>query len=240
MTDVFLLKKQHFENPQPNTIVLDFDIKENEGKKIKIKVMLRKSNNQILFALADADFADFILSFLTYPLGGVEHMLKGNSCGSSIDNLYKSILELNTDIYLKSYDLKDKLVKSKLAYQFKLRNQLLPFDEMPTVDFACVTRYNRKKNGFGAYLTAVEVPYISSKELCVPLKFLEPQSSTGEEYGECGGRGFMRSPAFYMVADNLVVTPCTSVSVISVLSKLAIPSSDLEEKIVTIGKKEVK
>jgi hypothetical protein len=69
---------------------------------------------------------------------------------------------------------------------------------------------------------------------------VEPQSSTGEEYGECGGRGFMKGPAFYMVTDDLVVTPSTSVSIISFLSNLGIPSSDLEEKVITIGKKEVK
>jgi hypothetical protein len=130
LTDIFLLKKQNPESPQPNTSVFDLHsntVEENEGKKIKIKVMVRKSNNKILFALGDADFADFILSFLTFPFGGVEHLLKGNSCGSSIDNLYKSIVELDSDTYLRSSDLKDKLVKSKLANQFKLRNQLLPF-----------------------------------------------------------------------------------------------------------------
>jgi hypothetical protein len=89
-------------------------------------------------------------------------------------------------------------------------------------------------------LTAFEEPLITSKESCVPMKFVEPQSSIGEEYGECGGRGFMKGPALYMVTDDLVVTPSTSVSVISFLSKLGVSSSDLEEKVITVGKNEVK
>jgi hypothetical protein len=243
LTDIFLLKKQNLESPQTNTSVLDLHsntVEENEGKKIKIKVMVRKSNNKILFALGDADFADFILSFLTFPFGGVEHMLKGNSCGSSIDNLYKSIVELDSDTYLRSSDLKDKLVKSKLANQFKLRNQLLPFEETAAIDYFFVSRYNRRKTGLHVSLTAFEEPSITSKESCVPMKFVEPQSSIGEEYGECGGRGFMKGPALYMVTDDLVVTPSTSVSVISFLSKLGVSSSDLEEKVITVGKNEVK
>ncbi|XP_045797803.1 uncharacterized protein LOC123891988 [Trifolium pratense] len=241
LTDIFLLKKQNLESPLLNTSVLDLHsniVEENESKKLKIKAMLRKSNNKILFALGDADFADFILSLLTFPLGGVEHMLKGNSCDSSIDNFYKSIVELDSDTYLRSSDLKDKLVKSKLAHQFKLCDQLLPFEETPAIDYFIVSRYNRRKTGFHGYLTAFEEPSITSKELCVPLKFVEPQSSIGEEYGECGGRGFMKGPALYMVTDDLVVTQSTSVSVISFLSKLGVPSSDLEEKVITIGKKE--
>ncbi|PNX85279.1 hypothetical protein L195_g041347, partial [Trifolium pratense] len=62
-------------------------------------------------------------------------------------------------------------------------------------------------------------------------------SSIGEEYGKCGGRGFMKGPAFYMVTDDLVVTPSTSFTVISFLSNLGILSSDLEEKVITIGKR---
>ncbi|MCH89682.1 DUF674 family protein, partial [Trifolium medium] len=169
LTDIFLLKKQNLESPQLNTSVLDLH--------------------------SDADFADFILSFLTFPLGGVEYLLKGNSCDSSIDNFYKSIVELDSDTYLRSSDLKDKLVKSKLAHQFKLRNQLLPFEETPAIDYFFVSRYNRRKTGFHGSLIAFEEPSITSKELCVPLKFVEPQSSIGEEYGECGGRGFMKGPA---------------------------------------------
>ncbi|CAK8541824.1 unnamed protein product [Lathyrus sativus] len=238
LTDMFLLKKQSIENTQLNS-VLDFAIgivEENDGKKIEVKVVMRKSNSKILFALGDADFADFILSFLTFPIGGVEHMLKGNSCGSSIDNLYKSILELDSDTYLKTSDLKEKLVKSKLAHQFKLRNQLLPFDEMPHVDYFCVTRHNRKKTGFHAYLTAFEELSICTKELSVPLRYLEPQISIGEVFARSGGKGFMKSPSLYMVTDDLVVTPSSSVSVISFLSNLGIPSSDLEERMITIGK----
>ncbi|XP_020208318.1 uncharacterized protein LOC109793269 [Cajanus cajan] len=71
----------------------------DDDKKMVVKVLVRKSDTKILFAEADEDFADLLLSFLTLPLGGVMHVLEGCSCVSSIDKLYKSICELSPDRY---------------------------------------------------------------------------------------------------------------------------------------------
>jgi hypothetical protein len=54
---------------------------------IEVKTMVRKSNNKILYVLGEEDFADLLLLFLTFPLGGVENMLNGNSGLDNIDNL---------------------------------------------------------------------------------------------------------------------------------------------------------
>jgi hypothetical protein len=54
---------------------------------IEVKAMVRKSNNKILYVLGEEDFADLLLLFLTFPLGGVENMLNGNSGLDNIDNL---------------------------------------------------------------------------------------------------------------------------------------------------------
>ncbi|XP_061339645.1 uncharacterized protein LOC133286268 [Gastrolobium bilobum] len=215
LTDVLLVKKQFMENAQPRS-VSDFDIGEVE---------------------AEADFVDFILSFFTFPLGGVEHMLNGNSCLASIDNLYKSIIDLDPCIYLRSPDLKDKLVKPQLAHKFKLNNQMLPFDEVPIPDYTCYSKKDRNGN-VSCCLTHLRDYGKYSSFAFAPLSYLEPQSSTGEIYSRCGGRGFVKKPSFYMVTDNLVITPSATFSVISLLTQLRIPPSDLEERVVDIGKKE--
>ncbi|TKY65915.1 DUF674 family protein [Spatholobus suberectus] len=62
--------------------------------------------------------------------GGAEHILNGNSYLGSIDNLYKTMLDLDCSRYLWSPDLKDMLVKTPLAYQFILRNKILQIDEV--------------------------------------------------------------------------------------------------------------
>lgn len=41
---------------------------------------MRKTDGEILFSQGEEDFADFLFSFLTFPLGGVVRMLGGKSC----------------------------------------------------------------------------------------------------------------------------------------------------------------
>ncbi|KAJ1437333.1 hypothetical protein SESBI_03660 [Sesbania bispinosa] len=240
LTDVFLLNKPFNEKAEPFS-VSDFDIgdlKADQGHVVKLKVVLRKSRNTILFALGEQDFVDLILSFLTFPLGGVEHMLDGKSCMGSIDNLYKNILDLDCNTYLTSRHLKDKLVKSQLAHQFKLHNQILPIDEVPTSNYSCFSSCD--SNGkFSAYLTASTNYRECYREIYAPLSYLEPQSSsTGEAHSKCGGKGFVKRPSLYMVTDDLVITPSTSVYATSLLIDQKIPFYDLEERVVNIGIKE--
>ena len=44
----------------------------------------------------------------------------------------------------------------------------------------------------------------------------------------------------YMVTDNLVVTPMSYIYAVSYLNSLKVPFSDLEERVITIGVKEVR
>jgi len=43
-----------------------------------------------------------------------------------------------------------------------------------------------------------------------------------------------------MVTDDLVVTPMSSISAVSYLNTLKVPLSDLEERVIAIGVKEVR
>ncbi|KAK7256845.1 hypothetical protein RIF29_30379 [Crotalaria pallida] len=71
-----------------------------------------------------------------------------------------------------------------------------------------------------------------------PLSYLEPQSSTGDTYDSCSGRGFSKSPSLYMVTDDEIVTPNSPISAISLLTESRISPSDLEEIDISIGQKE--
>ncbi|KAJ1389613.1 hypothetical protein SESBI_38130 [Sesbania bispinosa] len=170
LTDVLLLKKQIFENVQ-SIDESDFDVggvEANGGDQtMKVKIVLRKSNKTVLFALGEEDFADFILSFLTFPLGGVEHMLNGNTCLGSIDYLCKSMLDLDGNTYLTSPDIKDKLVNSQLAHQFKLRNQILPIDEVPTLNYSCYSSRDSRGKFIAPFLKPVKESFSDVKPTCI-------------------------------------------------------------------------
>ncbi|KAE9618130.1 hypothetical protein Lalb_Chr03g0042911 [Lupinus albus] len=211
LTDFFLRRKVFCQNmPQCRSIVAFNNVKAvpSPGERfIVLKVVRRKSNNKILFALAEDDFIDILLSFLTFPLGRVENMLKGNSCLGSIDNLYNSIVGLDSYRYLKSPDLKDMLVKSRLAQHFKLLNQIFPIDEVPIVNYYCY-------KGHSSIYSSTTY-----------------NSSSRES-------GFVKKPSLYIVTDDLVVKPGSSMSVLSFLTALGFSSSEVDEQIIKIGKTE--
>jgi hypothetical protein len=118
----FIFKKEHFfANFEPRNRFEFWIGEENEpSDEMVVKIVRRKSNEHILFLEAEENFADFILSFLTFPLGGVLHSLQGFSFLSCIDNLYKSMIELSPDRYLLSEEVKGKLTQPLCAPQFEL------------------------------------------------------------------------------------------------------------------------
>jgi len=213
LTDLFLRKEQYVDNFNPIN-QNQFEIGKtpcDKGRQMVLKIQIRKSNGKILFAEAEEEFVDFLFSFLTFPLGGVLHMLEGFSSVSCIDKLYRSMNELSSDRYLTSQGIKEKLANPPCAPQFNLNNQILPIgaESFPfTYSF-----YGRSFN------------------------IVDPKSSAGESSSLLG---FVKGPAMYMVTDDLVVTPMSSISAVSYLKRLPVPLSDMEERVITIGVKEVR
>jgi hypothetical protein len=237
LTDFVLKKNQSIDNLNRRNN-LEFLMEEppsDEDRQMSVKVTLRKSNEQILFVEAGDDFIDFIFSLLTSPLGGMLHMLHGSSSLSSIDNLYKSLSDLSPDIYLMSEGLKDKLCKPLIATQYELVNQILPISTATLPVKYCHTYYDPKIERCVVHLTKERVyshNSINFKEKFVPFKLVGPKSSIA--------KSFVKGPSMYMVKDDLYVTPMSSISTMSYLKQLKVPLSDLEERVIKIGVKEVK
>ncbi|CAH9147791.1 unnamed protein product [Cuscuta epithymum] len=69
-------------------------VKEN-GLTVKLKVTCVKSSKEILFGEATDEFFDFLGTFLTTPIGSMISVLEGKSGLTCMDNLYKSVSDLN-------------------------------------------------------------------------------------------------------------------------------------------------
>ncbi|KAG2404732.1 uncharacterized protein HKW66_Vig0243790 [Vigna angularis] len=67
------------------------------------------------------------------------------------------------------------------------------------------------------------------------LKICDPKSCIGDS---CSGKGFPKGPSTFMVTDDLVVTPMSSISAVSYLNRSQVPFSDLEERVISVGVKE--
>lgn len=208
LSDVIFKKDKFVGNLDPRNR-LEFwtgevDEQRNESNKMSVKVVRRKSNEQILFVEGDEDFADFVFSFLTFPMGGVVSMFKGLSFLNCLDNLYNSMTELCPVRCLSSQSVKNKLINSVIGMQFELRNQILPID----VESSTYSIYNKD------------------------VKLVNPKSPSSG--------GFVKGPMSFMVTDDLVVSPMSSISGLEYLKRVKVPLNDVEERVISIGLKEVK
>ncbi|XP_045797795.1 uncharacterized protein LOC123891980 [Trifolium pratense] len=233
----FVLKIQSIDNfnIRSNLDFLIGELPSDEGRKMSVKVTLRKSNEQILFVEAEDDFVDFVFSFLTFPLGGVLHMLQGFTSLRCIDNLYKSMTELSSERYLFSTRIKDKLSKPQCFPQFELNDQILPIGSSSLPNYFFVTYINDIAYSTDLTKEMLDCKYNPKMEHIfpdyVPYKFVDLKSSTEKST-------FAKGPLIYMVTDDLCVTPMSSISTMSYLRRAKVPLSDLEERVIKIGVKE--
>ncbi|KAK1377481.1 hypothetical protein POM88_024225 [Heracleum sosnowskyi] len=76
---------------------------------MKLELVVRKLSKKVFFAVVEEDFVDFLFSILAIRLGSMLSLLGDNSDFGSLDNLCKSIKELQVEKLVKSWDLKYKL-----------------------------------------------------------------------------------------------------------------------------------
>ncbi|XP_014522495.1 uncharacterized protein LOC106778997 [Vigna radiata var. radiata] len=121
-----------------------------------------------------------------------------------------------------------------------------PFDVNENDSFKLnVNIVQRKSNGKIVFAQGKEdfVDFLLSL-LTIPLRGVHENSFQGFKDVDFvdpkeNSKNIVKGPTVYMVTDDLVVTPMTSTSVISLLATMSIPFSDLEEKEFSIGIKEV-
>ncbi|XP_027903712.1 uncharacterized protein LOC114163606 [Vigna unguiculata] len=225
LTDLLLEKKPTFQS----STFLSSRIENDSGIKFKLKLVIRKSNGKILYAQGEKDFADMLLSFLTFPMGGVVGKLGGNSSVGSIDGLYKSIADINENVYFMSKPAKNRLVDPCLLPHFKLSIKILP---IPHPSIFRYYRYYEFINGICRVMILKDGEHANSDGELPEIELLYPETPIAK------AEGFVKGPAMYVATDNLVVAPFSPISALNFLNRLSIPFNDLKEKDVTIGLKE--
>ncbi|XP_052728531.1 uncharacterized protein LOC128195315 [Vigna angularis] len=106
LTDLLLENKTLIQRPT----FFSGSVENNSEITFPLKLFIRKSDGKVLYGLGPKEIADMLFSFLTFPLGGIVRKLGGNSCVGSIDGLYKSIVDMNDELYFMSRLTKNRLV----------------------------------------------------------------------------------------------------------------------------------
>ncbi|KAL4291281.1 hypothetical protein GQ457_14G023760 [Hibiscus cannabinus] len=190
---------------------------EKDGK-TRVKLMLRKSDRKVLYAESSEDFVDLVFSFLTIPLESVLEMVlvaKGSLTLGSISNLFR---DLNT-IFSVS--------KQKNSQQ----GVLPPFYSCPK-EFPNICSRDPPKY----YHVFTHYDHLTEGEKDTKI-YLQPMDPKSPERIPTNSSGYVEKNSF-VVTDDLVVQPRSSVSSISLLLEIGIQLDDVESKVISIGEVE--
>ncbi|KAL0905049.1 hypothetical protein M5K25_027221 [Dendrobium thyrsiflorum] len=205
-----------------------------EEQQMNVKIIFNKKNNNVLYAEVDGYFVNQMLSFLTFPLGSV-FMLLGDqiSLEGCISNLYSSAEKLNLECF-QSEKCKNMLVLPEIASHYGYDAQMLQLDEKTS------TNVNFSSSCVTCYLDYGPKSHLTSPCMCMngltEVNFIEqnPKLEYGVSYS---GGGFVECNIRFMVADNLQISPISSISAITEGTDFLI--SDLVEKEVSVDKAKV-
>ncbi|KAL2347185.1 hypothetical protein Fmac_001185 [Flemingia macrophylla] len=199
---------------------------ENSGNiQIDLKLFIRKSDGKLLFAQGGKDFADMLLSYLTFPLGGVVRKFGGACHLGSIDGLYKSVADLDENIYFNSKEAKNRLINPHLLPLFNVTNQILPMLEPGVLRYYSVKWIGRKNIFYLQFSNQSETYDFGGKQMTL----VYPESTT---------EGFGKIREIYVAMDDLVLESFSAISSLNLFNRLNTPLDDLKEKVVSIGFKE--
>ncbi|KAK3206394.1 hypothetical protein Dsin_020440 [Dipteronia sinensis] len=174
---------------------------------------------------ASEDFVDLLFSFLTVPLGYIVKKMC-NAFGGCITHLYKSVEKLDAEQLLKSCKHKEMLLSPKLPPDFSYENHPLSIEEDRHPP------YYYEWNG-----NCVKLTVLKSDKPSTPIKgsstltVMDPKS----HFKEATSGGFLMGPTKFTITDNLIVTPISPVSCMSLLKKLEVPLNDVKECVVHVG-----
>ncbi|WVZ17481.1 hypothetical protein V8G54_010463 [Vigna mungo] len=195
----------------------------NHNPSINLKVTVRKSKKTILYAEAEGDFVDYLFSFLTTPLGSVLNLMDEKFCLGSMNNLQKSVKNLNP-LCLRNPS-GTPLLNLRVAPQFGLKKQPTKLCEEHTPCYWYGTGVIKNHICY-----AIGNGVISKDDSLIQhpgaMTHFDPRSSDGTKESALG---FVRRPSLFIVWNDLQVTPLVRTSSISFLQKLNVPLDDLEQ-----------
>ncbi|XP_054788017.1 uncharacterized protein LOC129293915 [Prosopis cineraria] len=204
--------------------------------KMSLKLLVDTKSERVLFAEASKDFVDFLFNLHRLPIGTVTKLLTKTNMVGSLGKLYESIENLSNTYLLQQKQGKDILLKPKALippgflllpnYEGNIKEE--DHQEPPklymcrnrcqyTVTLVMNTPCLYCRNPMNSSVT-----YVGKKEM-------EAKGSVGED-------GFVKDVVTYMVMDDLVVQPLSTISCIALLNKFNIKDvSSLQEMVVEFG-----
>ncbi|KAF3336707.1 hypothetical protein FCM35_KLT19293 [Carex littledalei] len=213
------------------------------NSKLKLKLLIEKKSQKVLFAEAGKDVVDFLFSLLAMPIGSVIKLITKESMTGCLGATYGSLEQLD-DTYLLSTQTKSHLLNPTSSTTVSTNSLLLlatnaPVDKLNKY-YTCPNNgsynpYQFHNQVTDAYGTACPT---CRKGMIMEVEFVaRPIVKQEEDKGE---KGIVKGVVTYTVMDDLSVMPMSTISSITLLNRFGIKDlSTLQEKTVGLGLPEV-
>ncbi|KAI8539933.1 hypothetical protein RHMOL_Rhmol09G0221300 [Rhododendron molle] len=210
----------------------------SSSKEVTLKLLIDTKKNRVLFAEAGKDFVDFLFTLLSLPVGAVVRLLNANRMVGCLGNLYESVENLS-DTNMQPNQSKEVLLKPKPAVCSTEASLLLTGDDAPAPAvkkvYKCAKLPSKLTADCHRYFTYDPEAICPScfYAMSTEITFVPPKVANT---GLSGEGGYVKDVVTYMVMDNLVVMPMSTISGIALLSKFNVTNvASLEEKVVSFG-----
>ncbi|GJW10102.1 hypothetical protein Tco_1575929, partial [Tanacetum coccineum] len=219
---------------------------------MSLKLLCDKKGQRVLFAEAPKEFVDFIFHIFSLPLGTLVEFIGSKQMVGCLGKLKDSIESFH-GTYLQPGVEKDNIFNPKTPFNgntFLLSYNASSTDQAssPKAIYRCsnastnCSYCNRTNCRSYATLDPKSVCPNCSGSMNVVMTRIEPKGVqvevTAMEKINKGG-GYVKEVVTYMVMDDLVVKPMSTISSITLINKFGVKDlSQLEEKMVTFGKEE--
>ncbi|TXG49690.1 hypothetical protein EZV62_025565 [Acer yangbiense] len=228
LTSVFLVNKG------AEILKEEENIKNRHGSsQVKLKLLIDTNSKNVLFAEAGKDFVDFLFYLLSLPVATVTKLLKKKGDVGCLTDLYKSLENLNKT-YMQPNQNKTSLLNPKSPLYANGIPLLLSdqHHQVPTSRKVYQCQYNLSHLADVPNFCCTLCGHCMTKELTL-LNSSAPANTGTKTVVE---EGFVKGVVTYMVMDNLVVKPMSTISSITLLNEFSVKDvGSLEEKEVVLG-----
>ncbi|KAK7310416.1 hypothetical protein RJT34_07929 [Clitoria ternatea] len=201
--------------------------------KLTLKLLIDTKCEKVPFAEASKPVIDFLFNLLCLPVSTVITLLTKNGMVGSIANLYQSVENLNYT-YMQPNLHKDAILKPRASVSSAEISGLLPSiagdagDNSQSKLYMCLNRCNYNvtfdnKNG------CPQCGSIMNREIRLVGGTVGQNNFSSKD-------GFVKEVVTYMVMDDLVIQPMSTISSITLLNKFNVKEvGALQEKLVVLG-----
>ncbi|XP_058188606.1 uncharacterized protein LOC131306403 [Rhododendron vialii] len=184
----------------------------NKDEKINLKLFINRLNNRVLYAEVEENFVNLLCSFLSIPIGYIFKECPYLSFKGCLGNLRKSVQDLDVNKFFKSEEMKAILLDPKLAPGTSYDNKLIGIEEVVNLSYKTLIPQFR-----------ITATHLSSESRLRELKI---------------GVGLVKGPSMFLVTDSLSIAPLSPISGISLINRLKVPHSDIQELEVNMDEEE--